>query len=87
MNILGQLGLKRLAVPVVWVTTKDDRSIRGVLVDRTRDVMVLRAAQISALTEGSGTKQETWTRMTGDVVIPWDNVSFWQEGIDPTILE
>jgi hypothetical protein len=77
--------LNKGALHVVWVTTKTGNSMKGILVDRTRELMVLRAASMGS--EVGATKQEKWTRLTGDVVIPMDNVDFWQEGFNPSILE
>jgi hypothetical protein len=70
---------------VVWVTTKTGNSIKGVLVDRNRELMVLRAAALGS--EDGATKQQMWTRLTGDLVIPMDNIDFWQEGLDPSALD
>lgn len=74
---------------VVWVTTKDDRTIRGVMVERNREYVILRAAQVGnefRQNEGAPRRVE-WTKMQGDVVIPVENVAYWQEGLDPSILE
>lgn len=72
-------------VHVVWVTTKTGNSIKGVLVDRTRELMTLRAAAIGS--EDNATKTQTWVRLSGDIVIPMDNVDYWQEGLDPSMLD
>lgn len=86
MNLFGRNGILNPS-PVVWVTTKDDRAIRGVLVERNGAGMVLRAAQLGT-EEGAGTgRAERWQRLDGDVVIPADNVSFYSTGLDPAILE
>jgi hypothetical protein len=63
----------------VIVHTKTDRTIRGLLVEKSRDKLVLRPASI-AVEEANGTT--SWTKIDGDVVIPLDNVDFWQEGVE-----
>jgi hypothetical protein len=53
------------------VHTRDDRSIRGTLRALYRDSLILAAAQYL---EG-----EDATALRGDVVVPRDNFSWWQE--------
>lgn len=72
-------------VHVVWVTTKTGQSIKGVMVDRSKDVIVLRAARLASVQQATGAT--TWQAVQADFVIPWDNVDFWQEGLDPSILD
>lgn len=71
-------------VRVVWVTTKTGATLKGLMVERTRDVMVLRAAAVGTVDNMQG---EVWTKMQGDVVVPMDNVDYWQEGLQPESLE
>lgn len=72
-------------VHVVWVTTKTGQSVKGVMVDRSRDIVVLRAARLASVDQRTG--GTTWAPVQGDFVIPWDNVDFWQEGLDPSIID
>lgn len=72
-------------VHVVWVTTKTGQSIKGVMVARDRDIVVLRAAHLATVDQRTG--GTTWPSIQGDVVIPWDNVDFYQEGLDPSIID
>lgn len=68
-----------LALHTIIVHTKTDRTIRGLLVEKSRDKLVLRPASI-AVEEQNGTT--TWAKIDGDVVILLDNVDFWQEGVE-----
>lgn len=63
----------------IIVHTKTDRTVRGLLADRTKTVLVLRPASIASDDQNG---QTIWTKIDGDVVIPWDNIDFWQEGIE-----
>lgn len=67
------------ALHTIIVHTKTDRTLRGLLVDKSRDKLVLRPASL-AIEEQNGTT--SWTRIDGDVVIMLDNVDFWQEGVE-----
>lgn len=69
--------------PTVVVSLLSGRSIKGALVERGDRVIVLRAAMVS---DEDAAKHVTWERMDGDVVIPWDQVEFWQEGLDAALL-
>ncbi len=72
-------------VHAVWVGLKTGSTIKGVLVDRTREMLVIRAGKLGSVNPTNG--QESWVPMTGDVCIPMDNVDYWQEGIDPHALD
>ena len=68
-------------IRAVIVHTKNDETIRGLLADLTKDFMVIRPASIAGpdpLNPGN----VVWTKADGEIVIPRDNVSFWQEGIE-----
>lgn len=67
------------ALHTIIVHTKTDRTLRGLLVDKTRDKLVLRPASL-AVEEQNGTT--SWAKIDGDVVILLDNVDFWQEGVE-----
>lgn len=70
---------------VVWVTTKTGQSIKGVVVARDRELLVLRAARLANVDQRTG--GTTWASVQGDFVIPMDNVDFYQEGLDPSIID
>lgn len=67
------------ALHTIIVHTKTDRTLRGLLVEKTRDKLVLRPASL-AVEEQNGTT--TWAKIDGEVVILLDNVDFWQEGVE-----
>lgn len=67
----------------VVVSTRDGNAIKGALVEVRRDALVLRMAWLGSEDQNH---HESWTRVDGDVVIPMQNVSFWQESLDVTIL-
>lgn len=67
------------ALHTIIVHTKTDRTLRGLLVEKTRDKLVLRPASL-AVEEQNGTT--TWAKIDGEVVIMLDNVDFWQEGVE-----
>jgi hypothetical protein len=68
---------------VVAVSTKTGQTIRGMLVDEKRDGLVLRAAALANLDQNQVVK---WDPLDGDVVVPMDNVDFWQDALDPKFL-
>lgn len=72
-------------VHVVFLTTKTGQNFKGVLVARDREVLVLRAARLASVDQRTG--GQTWATVQGDVVVPMDNVDFWQEGLDPSIID
>lgn len=84
MDMLRRLTGIIQPVRAVWVTTKDGQTIRGVMVAQTREMVLLRAAAIGNMNQQTGL---SWTKMSGDVVIPADNVAYWQEGLDPAFLD
>lgn len=69
--------------PTVAVSLLSGRTIKGVLVENAKVGLVLRAAMVS---DEDAAHHLTWTRMDGDVVIPHDQVEYWQEGLDAAIL-
>lgn len=79
MKLWGQLGPLRAVV----VTTKTDRTMRGLLVHQARDHIVMRAVSIHQTDKQGGF---TWQKMDGDVVILVENIDYWQEGLDPAAV-
>jgi hypothetical protein len=69
---------------VVLVQTKTGGSIKGVLVERNRVALVLRAAAIASV--GINDSQ-IWSKAIGDLVIPMVNVDYWQEALPVTVLD
>jgi hypothetical protein len=69
--LIFRSGLRQRLGRQVVVHTRDDRSIRGTLRALYRDSLILAAAQYL---EG-----EDATALRGDVVVPRDNFSWWQE--------
>lgn len=63
--------------PVI-VNTIDGNSFRGVMVDRNRSLVILRAVSIYAEVQNGA---HEWKTVQGDVAIPWANISWWQEGL------
>lgn len=68
----------------VVVTTKDGITIRGAMVHADRAMVLLRSAAVGSDDPQTGLK---WQKMQGDIVIPLDNVSYWQEGLDASLLD
>lgn len=68
---------------VVIVQLKTQLALRGALAEHRRDALVLKAAAQSNV-DPSG--HITWTSLAGEIVIPMDNIDFWQAGIDPAIM-
>lgn len=66
----------------VVVTTRSGHTLKGVLVDERRSSLVLRAAALADV-QPQGV---SFTPLDGDVVIPMDNVDFWQE-VEPDALD
>lgn len=66
----------------VIVALKTGNSIKGVLAEQARDALVLRAASQATVGQNSVI---SWQPLAGDVVIPLDNVDYWQAGLDPAI--
>lgn len=83
MDIRQFLGLTA-PVDAVIVTTRTGQSIKGVLVGNGRDGMMLRAASLGSI-DGNGSPQ--WQRLMGDVVIPANNIDFYQCAVGAEILE
>ena len=68
---------------VVAVSTKTGNTIRGALVDEMRNALVLRSASLANPDQNGNIR---WDNLDGDVVIPMENVDFWQDWLEPTIL-
>lgn len=77
---------QRLANPMVvaLVTTRTGTSIKGLLVDRSHVGIVLRAASVGSIDHNGVT---VWERMGGDVVVPIENVDYWQANLPAEVLE
>lgn len=73
----------RAPLQTVVVNLKTGTVIKGVLVERAIDALVLRAA--SQANEGPN-HRITWVSVGGEVVIPMENVDYWQAGAEPAIL-
>jgi hypothetical protein len=69
---------------VVMVTTRTGTSIKGLLVDRARNGIVLRAASVGSVDHNG---VATWERMGGDVVVPIENIDYWQANLPAEVLE
>lgn len=66
------------------IHTKDENTFKGALVDQRRDGFVLRAAAYVQLDQNKAVR---WVSLDGDVVIPTENVSFWQDALDASLLD
>lgn len=75
-------------LPVVAVTTRLGTTITGRL--RARDGLVLVVASAQKLDEPAAgsppNAPPVSVPMDGDVVIPWANVDYWQQGLDAALL-
>ena len=70
------------ALETVIVTLKTEVTIKGVLVNRGRDMLVLRAASKATLNQN----RIEWAPMAGDVVVPIESLDYWQTGLEPAVL-
>jgi hypothetical protein len=71
--------IERGPLPSVAVSLKTGTSIRGVLIEHALDALVLRSA--SQATVGQN-QQISWQPLAGDVVVPMENVDYYQQ-LDP----
>jgi hypothetical protein len=69
---------------VVIVTLKTDTTIRGVLREVGENGFILAAAQIAG--EVPNTNNVAWRSLPGEVVIPLNNVDYWQRSLPPELL-
>lgn len=67
----------------VVITTKNDTTLRGVLVARTPDGFVLRAASVMQTRGG----EDRWQALIGDTVVPLEQVDYWQRSLPIEVLE
>lgn len=67
----------------VVITTKNDTTLRGVLVARTPDGFVLRAASVMQTRGG----EDRWQSLVGDTVVPLEQVDYWQRSLPIEVLE
>ena len=70
-------------IRAVAITTVTGNSLIGVLVDQRRDALVLRSARIVGVDTNGNPKVDA---LDGDVVVPMQNVDYWQDALDPAIL-
>lgn len=72
------------AVRAVQITTRTGQAIKGVLVAAAPEGLIVRAASIGVKNQQG---QVIWHPLDGDTVVPHDNVDFWQDGLDVTVLD
>lgn len=70
------------ALVTVMVHLKDETTLKGALVEQTPQGLILRAAQMIENMDN----QMRWVRLDGEIVVPLDNISFWQTGLDAELL-
>lgn len=63
----------------IVVTLKTGQLIKGILVDQSREKLMLRMASVSSVDRNQMT---IWTRINGDVVILSENIDWYQLAID-----
>lgn len=76
----------RPPLPVVAVKTRGDVMLTGRLRSRDAQVMVLADAQKLDPPATPGGPAVA-IPMDGDVLVPWDNVDYWQEGLPAELLD
>ena len=76
--------LFRPPVKPVMVHTTDENTFKGALVYRSREMLILRAAAYSQFDQNGNI---IWVPLDGDICIPTEKVSFWQEGLDSALLD
>ena len=72
-------------VEAVWVNLKTGDAIKGILVDRQRDFLMLRAARVGTTRTQDGA--QIWTKAVGDIVIPMDNIDYYQTAIPLEMID
>lgn len=80
------MGLFRQALvssPAVVVSLLSGRTIKGAMVENGKNGIVLRAASVEDRNES---RQVTWVALDGDVQIRWDQIEFFQSGLDHSVL-
>lgn len=70
--------------PTVVVSTISGQLLRGALVKRQADSIVLRSASVASVERN---QQSRFVALDGDVVVPWVNIDFYQTGLDASLLE
>jgi hypothetical protein len=60
------------------VSTKSGQTLKGVAVVISAEGMVLTAARLGGIGKNG---EVTWSPMAGEVVVPADNIDYWQRGI------
>jgi small nuclear ribonucleoprotein (snRNP)-like protein len=68
---------------IVQVTTKNGTVIRGVLREQGANGMILTSAQIQSQDQNG---RVMFIKMDGDVVIPTDNVDYYQAALPAALL-
>lgn len=67
----------------VAVSLKTGSTILGALVGRIDDGLIVRAGTLIGVDRN---QNETREPLDGDTIIPYDNIDFWQTGLDPAIV-
>lgn len=80
---MGLFQQALMASPAVVVSLLTGRTIKGAMVEKGKNGIVLRAASVE---DRDAAQHVTWAALDGDVVIPWDQVEFYQTGLDAAIL-
>lgn len=76
------MGMDIQPSDTVVITTKNDTTIRGVLVARTDDGFILRAAAVLQTSGGS----DRWVALAGETVVAGAMVDYWQRHLPIEML-
>lgn len=84
MKLLDRLRGTPEPLRAVVVTTKTGGALKGLLAGKDGSALLLKAAQLA--TQGANSRI-TWQPLAGEVIIPRDNIEYWQQGvgIDPDL--
>lgn len=66
------------------VTLKTGTTIRGAIVEHSTSGLRLRNAAMGQVNPQS--RRIEWQPLSADTLVTFDNIDFWQEGFDPSIL-
>lgn len=78
-----RIGGYRGPLMVVLVNLRSGTTLRGALVDERRNALVLRGAAVANVGDD---RRISWTGLDGDVVIPMENVDYYQASLDASLL-
>jgi hypothetical protein len=67
----------------VLVNMRTGTAIRGALAARRPNALVLRSAAVAEEHEGG---RVSWTKLDGEIVIPIENVDYYQSALDASLL-